>query len=297
MSGPQRYFVTGMQRSGTSLIHHGVRGHPEISAFQNEVGVTRFFEQGASFFCFDEEIGEGEKAAAPVSLFDCLAGLTADDETRVLGLKSLPLNAGQARRLVNGITAHFPKALILRVKRQDPVARYGSLIKSKKTGIWKIEDTKNKSVNPNPTIYINKYDLIDYILESYRIEKEIDRLYHTHRVFTIDYEDDISDYNTSDWSLFEAVFEFLNVEPTPPGWLHMRKLSPRPEKYVINYSDLQPIATHITDSLREGASPERLSRLYGRPFHQRMLRSLRWHVRHPRITARKVQNLLGFSES
>lgn len=281
-----------MQRSGTSLIHHGVRGHPQISAFENEVAVTRFFEKGASFFCYDEELGRREKERAPMSLFDCLAGLTASEDTKLLGVKSLPLDSRQARRLVDGIIADFPTALILRVKRRDVVARYGSLVKSKGTGIWKLDDLKDKSIDPNPSIRVNKYDLIDYLLESYKIERELDKLYETHKMLTIDYESDILAYEESNVQLFEDVFTFLDVEPIAPAWLKMTKLSPPPEDYIVNYSDLHSLATELNDALRQGASPKQLARSYGRPLYRRLVRSLRWHFRHPRITSRKVQNLL-----
>lgn len=301
MSG-QRYFVTGMQRSGTSVIHNGLRGHPKINAFKQEIGFDRFFRQGASYFCWGRDLDERERREAPAALFDALAGLGASDETEAFGIKCLMFNPAHAREFVQDLSTHFPDSLVVRVRRDDWVAQFGSLVKARKTDIWQrkggsfikarhskvdyISESKNSIKNTK--ISIDKYKFLDYVIQSHKIEKAIDKIEKNRGVCEVKYERDIKDKNLRDVSNFDQLYDFLNVDPVPPKWIQMQKLSPPPEEYITNYQRLSKLAREVRDELAAGVSSQAVRKRHGRPVTRRVADSIRWHVRHPSVSLRRI---------
>lgn len=296
----QRYFVTGMQRSGTSVIHHGLRGHPQISAFKQEVAFNRFFRHGASYFCWGKDLAENEKERAPSALFDALAGLGASVETRVFGMKCLMFNPSHAHDFVKALKNHFPNSLVVRIRRDDPVAQFGSLIKAQKTGVWqrrnsstrnKIKESKSITEEKNEKkIKIDKYELLDYVISKRSIEKTLDKISKTHRVLEINYEEGVKERELRDVSSFEPFYDFLGVDSVSPRWIQTQKLSPPPEEYITNYQSLSEFAQEVRDQLVEGMSPQAVRQRYGPPVTRRIADSIRWHLSRPILTVRKVRD-------
>lgn len=295
----QRYFVTGMQRSGTTVIHNGLRGHPQISAFKQEVAFNRFFQQGASYFCWGRGLADKERRRAPAALFDALAGLSANDQTRAFGINCLMFKPSHAREFVQALNTHFPDSIVVQVQRNDPVAQLGSLIKARKTGVWQRkeenlvagESDNIKYVEKNKEsqkIEIDRYELSEYIISSYKIKKNLRKLNDTHGVHVLNYEKDIRDKDLRNVSSFEPLYDFLGVASVSPKWIQTKKLSPPPEKYISNYQSLSKLAREVRDQLVEGMSPQTVRQRYGPPMTRRVADSVRWHARHPALTARKI---------
>lgn len=300
----QRYFVTGMQRSGTSVIHHGLRGHPQISAFKHEVGFDRFFGQGASYFCWGRELAESERREAPSALFDALAGLGASEETRAAGIKCLMFDPSQARRFVDILNNRLTDCHLIRVRRSDPVAQFGSLVKAQQTGVWQQRgnslikahdysdlrrlDESNKG-DVNIKVDLDRYKLLDYILLSYSINLELDKV-NDSRVHNINYEDDIHRKDFPDNSTFGLLYDFLDVASVSPHWIETKKLSPPAEEYISNYHGLRQFAREIRDQLATGMSPQALREKYRPPMTRRVADSIRWHLNHPLLAIRKIRD-------
>ena len=49
-SDPTRYLIVGYSRSGTTVIHLALKGHPQVSAFNGELRPEPFFSLGISAF-------------------------------------------------------------------------------------------------------------------------------------------------------------------------------------------------------------------------------------------------------
>lgn len=298
----QRYFITGMQRSGTTVIHHALRGHPQVSAFRFEVGIDPFFRHGASHFCYGLKLDGEERERALRALFDAIASLEVSEDTQVHGVKTLPLEVSQAQLFVESLINCFPEALVIRVRRNDLVARFGSLKKSQRTKIWhreggkliRVEDgqveseSTNKSNQVNSTMQLDRYEFLDYALKSIAIERELDRLSETHDVFEIEYESDIDSRDLRDGSALFPLFEFLGVDLIPPRWLQMKKLSPSAEEYITNYTELDRLSQEVIREIANGTAPGDLRHEFGPPLVKRVYESVRWHLNHPILTTRKV---------
>jgi len=58
-----RYLIVGCGRSGSTLIHLLLKGHPNIVALNDELKVSPFFTKGISTFTFGSDLVRGKTSA------------------------------------------------------------------------------------------------------------------------------------------------------------------------------------------------------------------------------------------
>src|SRR5262245_41961296 len=101
-----RYVIIGCPRSGTTAVHLALKGHPQVSALNDEMQVSPFFDKGLAAFTFGHE-PEEERQITHGLLFDAITSVMATPETRARGLKVCPRSPWQANVVVNALRANF----------------------------------------------------------------------------------------------------------------------------------------------------------------------------------------------
>ena len=130
-----RYIVVGPARSGTTVTHLCLAGHPNVSALNDEVPVRPFFTEGISTFTHGNDLEE-ERNRGYLALFDAMCTLRRPGELKACGLKTAIPKHHDAVDFVKAVKAFLPELRIVLTVREDVVAQYGSLLLAKKTGQW-----------------------------------------------------------------------------------------------------------------------------------------------------------------
>lgn len=176
-----RYMVVGMPRSGTSATHFCLRGHPSISAVKEEVGVDPFLTEGMAAFTFEDP---GTQNPGVSALFDAMTSIQSVSDPEARGMKLTTGSKALARSFVNGVQEYLPDVRIILVLRRDLVARFGSLVKARKTGVW--DGIHDGSV---PELRLDPHEFAEYAIESYEIRRMLRELEETHAVMELSYEE------------------------------------------------------------------------------------------------------------
>jgi len=266
----QRYIIVGMLRSGTTVTHHCLRGHPNVSALTSEVGVEPFFSQGITLFSFGQGATDHERSVGHRVLFDAAAGINADARTTTLGMKLAIATPRLARLLTDALRAHFPDLRVILTIRDDLLAQYASLQRAQGLGQW--HSYSNKTQANGAKLRLHRYDFVDYLLDGFEILAELRALADSHTTLHFSYERDITAVDPLDYGI---LFDFLDLPPTTVEWVHSKKMSPPPEEYVENYAVLRSLADEITAWYQAGHSVAVLRREYGRPRSLTLLREAR----------------------
>lgn len=284
-TSPNRYIVVGMLRSGTTVTHHCLRGHPHVSALYKEVGVKPFLSQGLAAFTFGEEGTEAEQRNGVSALFDAMTSVQKTREPRARGMKVAIATPELAKLFAEGVQIHLPDVRIVYVRRRNAVARFGSQVKSQETGVWR--SAKETTAEPDaPQLHLDAHDFAEYAVESYRIEQWLAELRETHEVFDLSYEDIILQGRLQ---TFAPLFEFVGVKPMRAEWLDDRKLSPPPESYISNYDDLCALYKELSERLSSGTDPEALHHEYSRPFPAALWRRGLFWLQRPGYAAYRLE--------
>ena len=128
------YLIVGCPRSGTTVIHLLLKGHPNITALNDEIKVSPLFTKGISTFTFGNDLLE-EKTLGFSLLFDAITSVSAKDHTRASGAKCVCHSPTQARVVVETLQKHMTNLKIILMVRNDLVAQYGSMLNASKGGI------------------------------------------------------------------------------------------------------------------------------------------------------------------
>jgi len=230
MEFPTRYLIIGMQRSGTTVTHECLGGHPHVSTLEPELNARSF---SAGFDAFTH--GKIPQELRPLSyyrLFDALAGLSATDQTTHLGVKCALSHPCEAEALVHSLQTFLPEAKAILVFRNDLVAQYASLIKAQKTRRWHASEPSNRTVDSDVRVRIGQRELLYYVANAFKIGIVLKKLVKTHSVFQVSYERDILPGNLE---YCKKLLVFLGLPLVEMTWSDAQKLSPPPEDYVANY--------------------------------------------------------------
>jgi len=228
-----RYLIIGFARSGTTVTHLALMGHPNVSALNGELRPEPFFTKGISTFTFGND-PEEEKVKAYSALFDAITLIRANENTFANGAKVVCNSNVLAQALVTVLQNNMRDLKVIVIFRKDIVAQYGSGKIGKKSGImhsW-YKGYEGRKVEK---IKINKWLFIAYAQSVRKMYEVLSELKNTHDVLEIHYEDLLVDAN----GLYAKIFRFLGLPQVEPTWLASKKVLPAPEDYIKNYSALQ----------------------------------------------------------
>ncbi len=234
-----RYLVIGYSRSGTTVTHLTLMGHPNISALVGELKVSPFFLRGINIFtggyCTDEERKNGFSA-----IFNAITTIHANSETNTIGAKTACNSPEHARAIVNVLQNHLVDFKIIHVVRKDLVAQYGSAISGEKSGImhsWYkgFENRKTEKIK------IKKWPFISFLLNNFATYNEFSNLQKSHEVYELKYEDYVRDPQT----IHKELFNFLGVADVEVSWLESKKVMPPAEEYIVNYHEMKKLLDEL----------------------------------------------------
>jgi LPS sulfotransferase NodH len=240
--GYKRYIIVGSARSGTTITHLCLKGHPNVSAVNDEIKISPLFTQGIATFTVsaDSYLTLKEKEVGFLALFDAITTIEADENTIATGLKIATKSFQDVTDLVRCFQTYLKDITIILTVREDLVAQYGSGLRARATGqyhSWRKSQLQNEFV-----VEISREQFINYAIDSLKILEELRKLKMTHKVVEIIYEKDIQP-NT--WEVYYNLFKFLELPEIEITWLASEKVAPDPEKYIINYSELKDLLENI----------------------------------------------------
>lgn len=271
-----RFLVVGMARSGTTVVHQALQGHPNVRTSMDEIKVAPFFTTGYATFTvsgdspFEQENGYGILVDA-LTMLPChergpaLLGLCGTDEwpkrePLANGVRVAIGNAQEAETLVAALQ-RFPSLLefaIVRVHRNDLVAQCASLRRAQRTGRWHSFRPGKPTVRaPEAPFEIPTSEFATFCDDARRTIAALDKLADSHRVLELSYEDEIATHGTAGQ---ERLFRFLGLPWIEPNWITARKVAPPVEDYVTNAAALRTwFAAHVPPRYRGLASAMRRS--------------------------------------
>jgi LPS sulfotransferase NodH len=244
-----RYLVVGLPRSGTTVIHTGIMGHPHVSALTDEMLVLPFFAKGLASFTYGKEYPE-EREHGHRALFDAMTSIFAKEHTVAFGAKCCAQTVGQAEVLVESLREHFPGMKVVLNVRNDLVAQYGSLLSARFNGVWHSWNKGAQEVkNRRWRLYGPLFDR--YALRSLETMRVLRRLHESHEVFECVYEDLLSD----PMAVFESIFKFLGLPAVGVTWLKAQKVKAAPRDYIVNYDRMAQRLERLRQMHERGAVP------------------------------------------
>jgi len=233
----KRYIILGCCRSGTTVTHLAIKGHPNVCALNDELLVTPFFNKGISSFTQGNDL-EIEKRNGHKRIFDAITSIQKNKKTQYIGVKtSLIYNRGSMDYIKHVLSTYFPDIKIILTIRNDLVAQYGSLIRALKTGKHHSWDKSKKDIKT--LISINKYLFMKYLLDCFWFIDNMRDLKKTHDVLEFSYEEDIINGE------YKKLFDFLELDYVEINWLTAKKVAPKPEDYIKNYKSLTNLSRKL----------------------------------------------------
>jgi len=231
----KRFIIIGPQRSGTTLVHLGIRGHPNVCATNDEVRIVPLFTDGIAHFMISgrEFMTEMERETRIRACFDAVAGAHRSDAVAAWGMKLASDNYREVEQLIETLRAEMPDAVVIIVERSDLVAQFGSGLRMRATGqthSWRAaKDPKTYMVKIRPGRFAR------FARNVLRIQALLRQLESTHETLIVSYERDIL---PGDLRIFDRIFDILGVPHMPVDWLESAKVAPPPGSYIANYEQL-----------------------------------------------------------
>lgn len=236
----QRYIIIGIPRSGTTAVHLLLKGHPQVSATNDEIKVSPLFDDNISTFTYGNDTPK-EKEKGLVALFDTITTLESDEKTIAHGMKLAISNPEDAAILVDGIRK-IKDVKIVFVERMDLVAQMGSGKLAYKTGrLHSWAEAKN---NEEFQLTLDENKFLIRMCNYMKTIQVVKQLQSEFPFFIYQY-DDLKEPKYKD------LFEFLNLEITSPSWFKSGKVAPSPEEYLINYHQLKELQVYYENNFTE----------------------------------------------
>jgi hypothetical protein len=252
-----RFLIIGMARSGTTVTHQALQGHPNVKSTMDELKVAPFFTRGVSMFTvsgvndFERDNGYGVLIDA-LTLIPCeLKGMNVlgyggiesvpKGPTLANGVKVAVGSLAEAEDLATAMATYesLQDVVLIRVERRDLVAQFASLQRAMRSGKWhSFYHAQPAVANPDAPFECSVNDFHYYCQEALAIRAAFDRIEQTHKVLQISYEDEIAKLGRA---AFTRVFEFLGLPPVEATWVGSEKVAPPLEKFVTNTKRLYEI--------------------------------------------------------
>lgn len=263
----KRYIVVGHSRSGTTITHLCLKGHPNISAVNDEVKVSPLFTQGIATFTTsaDSYLTTKEKREGISALFDAITTIETDENTIATGLKVAIGSPEKAVQLVGCLQTYLKDLTVILTVRDDIIAQYGSRLRSSATG--QAHSWRSNRLNHEFRVTIPRDKFASYAVSALKTLEELRKLKATHQVIEVVYERDILPNNHE---VYYKIFEFLGLPKVEISWLDSKKVAPPPEKYILNYFELKRLLESIQETdenldlyLKSNSKPKIYAKLRG----------------------------------
>ena len=275
-----RYLLIGYSRSGTTVVHLALKGHPNVCALNDELRPEPFFTKGISTFTHGADF-EDEKEKGFSAIFDAITLIRANESTLANGAKTACNSHVSANVLVGVLQKYMRDLKVVIILRKDLVAQNGSGIIGKKTGImhsW-YKGFEGRKVDQ---IKINKWGFIGYVHDVHRMYGELSELKRTHDVLEVWYEDLLSEGN----EFYYKIFRFLGLPEIEPTWLASKKVLPPPQDYIANYSQLN----YELHRYENGSLPKHVL-FFARALNHILWRIKRFYPGNPRGAGKKTDRV------
>ena len=237
-----RYVIVGMPRSGTTLIHQAIAGHPHASALNDELRVSPFWDQGLSTFTFGHDTPE-ERRAGHVTLFDAITSIAASPETRAFGVKCCVSSPKEAELVVTSAMRTLPGVKLIVVIRRDLVAQYASLLRARQGGAW--HSWRQTDRPPVAHVHIRPLLFDRYVTNAL---ETLARLQCAPAAHVVEFEELVAGRAEG----LRAIFAFLDLADVPVSWELGEKVSPAPEAYVDNYREMRSRLAYLVNAHASG---------------------------------------------
>lgn len=237
----KKYIIVGPGRSGTTVTHLILRGHPQVSALNDEVKICELFGKGISSFTFGNDL-EDETAKGFKKAFDLLASLNFRPNTKVAGIKCAVGTVEDAKIFVERIKLSFPDMNIILTVREDILAQFGSRLRAKKTGLY--HSWGKEKIKKPISVTIEKGMYSDYLLFNLKIIEILRGLKQTNRFLEISYEKDI----LPGLNYYKKLYNFLDLNQIEPTWVSSKKVAPSPREFISNYDKIKKIEETIIEN-------------------------------------------------
>lgn len=229
-----RYLIIGCgNRTGTTVLHLLLKGHPEVAALNDELRVAPFFTQRISTFTFGKN-SEIEKEKGLSVLFNAITSITATPQTTAIGAKCICMTTSYAQTLVQTLPKYLPDLKVILMVRNDLLAQYGSNIHAERTGIYHSLH-KNFENLKILSIHMKKWAYAGYALKLLTILDILRELHKTHRVMECAYENLLTDPS----EFYKRLFRFIEISDEEVNWAQLKKILPSPEEYIQNYQKMK----------------------------------------------------------
>ena len=228
----KKYIIIGPARSGTTVTHLILKGHPQVSALNDEVRIMELFGKGISTYTFGNNL-QDETTKGFRKAYDLLALLNTGPKTKVAGIKCAVGSIEAARVFVERIKMSFPDVSIILTVREDILAQFGSLERARKTNLYH-SWVKEKIKSPL-SITVDKGMYSHYFLSNIQIIDILRGLKQTNRFLEISYEKDI----LPSLDYCNKLYEFLELEHMEPTWVDSKKVALPPREFISNYDKIK----------------------------------------------------------
>lgn len=242
-----RYLIAGYKRSGTTFTHLLLKGHPRVSALNDEMTVAPFFDGGVETYTIGGCLSSAERNFGRRRLFDAIVGAN-EPVADAFGAKIAIGNARAAASVVECLGTHMPDMKVILVRRSDIVAQYGSLLQRRRTHV---AHSWNPGFGKSPVarIRIDRILFARYVAGVFDTLAELDKLRATNDVLDVCYEDLSANVDGQ----YRRILEFLGLSYTEATWLDSKKVLPPPAEYITNYDEMASLQARIQDAHAAGA--------------------------------------------
>lgn len=241
-----RYLIIGRARSGTTMIHLTLMGHPNVAALNDELKPEPLLTKGISSFTFGNDTAE-EKSMGSEALFDAITAITRKNETRANGAKTVINSAVVASRVVSHLQEYMPRLKIIHVVREDLVALYGSAQQGRKSGVMHSWNTGFSEREIDKT-RVSKYKFTHFALGCLETRAVVGRLEDSHDYLEVAYEE----YLRQPRVIEQQLMEFLNLPHVPVTWLNSEKVLPPASEYIVNCEQLTTLNLELVQQVEDG---------------------------------------------
>lgn len=223
-----RYIILGYSRSGTTVTHLALMGHPDVSALDGELRPAPFFTTGLRAFTGGYAHPDEDALAYP-ALFDAITSMRNPD-AQAYGAKTACNSPEAARRIVEVLREHFPAMKVIHVRRADQVAHYGSVVMGKRTGIMHSWQAAKRAPGPE-SIRLSRRQLLGFVRWSNRLNGVFADLSRSHDYLCLDNEQ----YQKDPEACHRMLFDFVGLAHMDADWVTSKKVLPHPAAYIDNY--------------------------------------------------------------